>query len=136
MCLFLHIHMYILYLLRYIYLYSMGTYVFINVGFFVQIGLYAASLIPNWARSEVHFSPLLRPDVLYRLFGSFRKSFSHQRSHVAYFVAHLFIAFVFYDQLLFCSYFVSFLFGLFDLSALAISHIRSTIYYCHSLSVR
>lgn len=49
---------YILHLLRYIYLYSMGTYVFINVGFFVQIGLYAASLIPNWARSEVHFSPL------------------------------------------------------------------------------
>lgn len=78
----------------------------------------------HWARTQAHFSPSpsSRPIVVieFKLFGSFRKSFSHQIPHVAYFVAHLFIAFVFYDHLLFCSYFVWFLFGLFNLSALAI----------------
>lgn len=98
---------------------------------FVQIGLYAASLIrighvlkfilappPRAARPPLRLIVVIES----RLVGSFREFFSHRRSHVAYFVAHLFIDHVLVLVLWSAAFsiFVHISLFLFDLSALAV----------------
>lgn len=134
--------LYEVYIYTYIYVCLLMCFSLYNF-LFVQIGLYAASLIHigHVLKFILDPSPLRLIVVIEsRLFGSFREFFSHRRSHVAYFVAHLlidhvllFFGYFFYDQLLIVFLFI---FRYFCLTCRLWRLSIAVVYYCHSLSVR